>query len=536
MKRIVLAAIILVALRSLVWGNGEEIRYDPHTGVILPAGPTPAAVERETLTIEFQPSAAPQEVGMVKVLAQYRLHNPADEPLKLKIGFPMPGSAVRLAQPPVRLDGRLIDWRFLEYDELLKPLRSALIESLHRWATQHPRAMDLANQLAQLWRGDQPVERRQRERAVWEQLKTELTRAGVPEPDRRMDYWRSSLEADAFGVKQPTPGAAMKRGLPPKHKMRRNRRLDDWELRRAVIAIGQRHLLPEGRWYVDTTVVDAASGREVPQRSGDDMAGFSMLVFPLELQPKSSHRLEVVYRQSPSWDYGEDHVCRFDYILKTVRSWASFGPIETVVKAPSGLVFRSLPALRYAGMQGNLKVYRAVIEQPARNLKVTLADARALMPRLKINGDLRGRWDMLVGSTPVVPLDVLGQFLQGMGKHFESGEVVLVSAGVTLRVRPGEKRMLANDQPVPLPTPVVMRDGASYVPVEVLRALFPAAGFTLSYDAPSNTVILSSKSGFGEGRAMHRPVRKHVMKKMAVPHRAAPAPEPPAKPPAQPAD
>jgi hypothetical protein len=478
MKRTVLLLVFLAALTlpgGLAWGDGEEIQqYDPNTGVILPARPSPAQVERESLEIEFQPVEVNSAViRMVKVRAQYWLRNPTDKPLKLEIGFPAPGGAMQLVETPVRLDGRPVDWRLLHYEEMFKPLQPSLIRAMQRWADRHPRAVRLAEQIRELDSQRLPYpEREERKNAPRQQLQTELIKAGAPSPNPDAYMWlHASREA------------------PRAYR-------DLWELRRALLATGQRRLLPEERWYVDHTMLDPATGKQLPPGDGQKSLGsVSMLIFPLHLQPKGHHSLEVIYQQDPSQDREDGRLCHFGYILRTVRRWASFGPIETTIKAPARLVFHSLPALRYVGMSHGLKVYQGVILQPRRNLQVVLASREMLWPRLKVNGGLRdGRRDALVDGTPTFPTSLLGHVgLRLTDRRWQQGEVVLARKGVTLRVRPGERQMLVNGEVVPLPTPVVVRKGTSYLPLEALQALYPDYQITLSYDAPSRTVLLGAK-------------------------------------------
>jgi len=472
MNRIVFFLLALAVLVGLAWGDGEEIRHDPNTGVILPAGRTPAAVERERLEVEFRSHPEyPASVGTVKVRAQYWLRNPTDKPLELHIGFPAPGGAIELVEPPVRLDGQLGEWRLLSYDDLLKPMQPSLIRAMQRWADRHPEAL----RLAKLLRGpahSNAQERRSLEVALRNALRAGPAARGAPptfSPDVHSWLWPS-------------------REAPQRYR-------NMWTLRNAILVTGQRPLLPEGRWYVDHTVLDPATGRAVAPRDGTGGV-FSMLTFPLRLRANGPHHLQVAYRQSPSKD-PEGALWRFSYVLRTVRSWASFGPIETSIKAPAGLVFRSLPALRYAGMSQGLKVYRGVISQPQRNLQVVLAGREMLWPRLKINGHAwYGRHDMLVGGSPTAPIFALAGQMHAppyLNKRFERGEVVLQRGTTILRARPGEKRMFVNERPVALRTPIVVRNGATCLPLEGLQALYPDYDVTLTYHAPSRTVLFSAK-------------------------------------------
>jgi hypothetical protein len=470
MRRIVFVLFWLIAVGRLAWGDGEPVLYDPNAGVILPAEPTQAQVERERLEVEFLPvESAPNAVRSVKVRAQYWLRNPTDKPLKLQIGFPVPSNAVQLMEPPVRLDGQQLEWRLLEYEELLKPLRPALVRAVKRWAKQHPRAAQLAGEIRELERRRTPYrEREERLKTLRQQLRSELAKAGGATRRLRSDWLYSS-------VAPPAPDESI------------------WRLRSALLLTGQRQLLPEGRWHVDQTVLDPATGKQVWPREGyEDEGTVRMLIFPLNLKPNGRHHLKVAYQQLPSRDYYEEEALyHFGYILKTVGAWASFGPIECAVKAPAGLIFRSLPRLAYAGMSGGLKAYRGVIVAPRRNLQVVLGSQEMLWPRLKVNGHPARHWDMMVGETPVIPLRALVGYVRPLGeKRMERREVVLTRESVTLRVRPGEKQMLVNGQPVPLPVPVVVRHGNAYLPREALQALYPDCQVTVSYHAPSRTVLV----------------------------------------------
>ena len=496
MKRLLLVPVVLAALCALVWADGEEIvRYHPNTGAILPAQRTPAQVERETLDVEFQPYRYEHAIGIstVKVRAEYWLVNPTPKPLKLKIGFPAPGGALELKQTPVLMDGRPVNWRLYDYDELLKPMRPTMIRALQQWADRHPRAVQLAEEMRQLelqsrrdthpGRKDQTVERRPYDFAPprgvdkvrWAELaaklRTELRKAGQQSP----------------------PGGAYTLIYSGKEVVPPDERNDVWVLKSAILATGQRSILPEGRWYVDDTVLDPATGRPTSDPAGT----LSMLVFPLELEPNGRHRLEVVYQQTPSEQHDwadQGRVWHFNYILRTTRAWDSFGPIETTIKAPEELAFRSLPRLRCVGTTGGMKTYRGVIGQPARNLQVALATAAGLRPKLKINGHYQGRRAVFINGRAVVAAEIVGHRLpDSVSRKMEQGVVVLSRQEVTVRIRPGAKEMLVNGQPAPLSTPLVVRDGESYLPLEAIQALYPDYDVTLSYHAPSNTVLLGFK-------------------------------------------
>ena len=352
MKRIVVFLLPLALLGGLAWGNADIIRHDPSSGVILPAGPTPVRVERESLDIEFQPFERPDRppaVRAIKVRAQYWLHNPTAKPLELQIGFPVPGN-MGVVEPPVWLDGRLGEWRLLSYEELIKPLQPALARAMRRWADRHPVAMRLAKELGTLGRLGLPgAELKQRNQALMQALNAELIKAGAASPSGRASYL---LRESQYAARNP----------------------QDWTtLRAAILATGQEHLLPEGRWHVERTLLDPATGRPTqPPWADEDTRPISMLVFPLRLQPNGRHHLKVIYRQG-SGEGPEGPIYHFAYILRTTRAWADFGPIEITATAPPALVFRSLPALRYVGMSHGLKVYQGTIVQPKRNLQVALA-------------------------------------------------------------------------------------------------------------------------------------------------------------------
>jgi hypothetical protein len=71
MRRILLVSVAFLLVAGAACANGEAIRYDPSSGVILPARRTAVAVERERLDIEFQPSRTEKNyVRTVQVRAQ----------------------------------------------------------------------------------------------------------------------------------------------------------------------------------------------------------------------------------------------------------------------------------------------------------------------------------------------------------------------------------------------------------------------------------------------------------------------------------
>jgi hypothetical protein len=476
MRSLAVLAVVLFAA-GLAWGNGDVIRYEPKTGVILPGGPTAARVERETLTIEFVAQEDhPEIIRRADVRAEYAIVNPTDRPLELDIGFPISGVDPRLVETPVMLDGRPLEWRLVGYDELIRPLMPSLVKALRAWEKGHPKAMELAAQMRSLQEQQLPRgERLKREESLWQQLREELLKAGVEAPSR-----------SAPGALRPTVGQDYG---PPEEAWPQ----DVWEIRGALRETGQRGLLPEGRWWVSETMVDPATGREIRPPYADSYSpAVSMLTFSIHLDANSTHTLAVRYRQAPSGneEWSSETAYQFQYVLDTNGGWASFGPIDVTVTAPSGLVLRSLPKLRYVGPSKRQKVYQATLRDPGRNLQIALATRYMLLPRLKVNGRVQGgRYDMLVGGTPLAPAAAL----PGITRHMEQGVVVLGRNSVTVRVRPGEGQMVVNGSAVPLPTLVVVRDGRNYLPVEVVRALYPASDVMLSYDERSRTVLLGIK-------------------------------------------
>ena len=473
--RALLAVLMIAACVGVAWGNGDTIRYDPKSGVILPGEPTPARIEREALTIEFVPQDDyPLNVSRVEVHAEYAIANPTDKPLDLGIGFPITGSSPRLYETPVTLDGKPIEWRLVSYDELIRPLEPELLRAVRRWQKRHPKAMDLAAELQPLEGRQVPREQAARREELRRQFRAELARAGAPAPGGETPWWlRPSVGEDNDPA------------------------LNIWDLRGAIHATGQRGLLPEGRWNVSETMVDPATGREsrpplFTSYPGSYSPGVWMLTFSTHLDASSSHTLAVRYREAPgdNEDWNTEGAYQLQYILRTTGGWADFGPIDVTVKAPPGLVFRSLPKLRYVGPSGRQKVYQATLRDPKRNLELALATPYMLLPRLKLNGQVQAeRYDMPIGGTPLVPAAAL----PGTTRRMEQGVVVLGRNSVTVRVRPGEGQMVVDGNAVPLPTPVVVRGGRSYLPVGVARALYPSSDVMLSYDEGSRTVLLSIK-------------------------------------------
>ena len=472
-----LAVLVIAACVGVAWGNSDVFRYDPKTGAILPGKPTLARVEREKLTIEFVPQENyPETLSRADVHAEYVIANPTGKPLHLDIGFPISGAAPMLYETPVMLDGKPIEWRLVGYEELIRPLMPSLVKAVRTWQKRHPTAVELAAQMRSLQRQQLPPgERRGREEALWQQLRAELVKAGVEAPSRSaVDALRPSI-GEEYGIS---------REAWPQ---------DMWEIRGALRETGQRGLLPEGRWQVSETMVDPATGRETRPAYADSYSpAVSMLTFSIHLDANSTHTLAVRYRQGPGGneEWPSEHSYQFQYVLRTTGGWASFGPMDVTVKAPAGLVLRSLPKLRYVGPSGRQKVYQATLRDPKRNLELALATPYMLLPRLKLNGQVQAeRYDMPIGGTPLVPAAAL----PGTTRRMEQRVVVLVHNNLTVRVKPGEKQMTVDGSVFPLPTAAVVRKGRTHLPVEVVRALYPDSDVALSYDEGSRTVLLSIK-------------------------------------------
>jgi len=476
--RALLAVLVIAACVGVAWGNSDVFRYDPKTGAILPGKPTLARVEREKLTIEFVPQQNyPETLSRADVHAEYVIANPTGKPLHLDIGFPISGAAPMLYETPVMLDGKPIEWRLVGYEELIRPLMPSLVKAVRTWQKRHPKAMEMAAQMRSLQEQQLPRgERLKREEALWQQLRAELVKAGVEAPSRSAaEALRPSIGEEYGRSREAWPQ-------------------DMWEIRGALRETGQRGLLPEGRWRVSETMVEPATGRETRPAYADSYSpGVSMLTFSIHLDANSTHILAVRYRQGPGGneEWSSESSYQFQYILRTSGGWASFGPIDATVKAPSGLVLRSLPKLRYAGPSKRQKVYQATFRDPERNLLIALATPYMLLPRLKINGQLQGqRYDMLAGADVVVPRDCLPSRVNA---RMEQGEVVLRRLDVTVRAVPGEKQMVVFGRTRPLDTPLVVRRGVSYLPAEMIQALFPDSNVTLTYHEPSRTVLLGIK-------------------------------------------
>jgi hypothetical protein len=476
--RALLAVLALAVCGGVALANGEVFRYDPKTGVILPGKPTAARVERETLTIEFVPQEGHLEtLRRAEVSAEYVIANPSAKPLALDIGFPISGAGPTLTETPVMLDGNPVGWRLVEYEELIRPLAPSLVRAVRAWQRRHPRAMELAARMRSLGQQELPRgERVKQEEELWRELRAELVKAGVEAPSRNA--------ADAL---RPTVGEEY--GKPQEARSQ-----DVWALRKALRETGQRELLPEGRWDISETMVDPGTGRDTRPVYADSYSPtVTILTFSLHLDAGGRHTLAVRYRQGP-WGNEEwgwpDQAYQFQYVLRTTRGWAAFGPIDVTVKAPSPLVLRSLPKLRFVGASGEEKVYQATLRHPSRNLQIVLAKKDVLLPRLKVNGQIAGRYDMLVGGSAAVPRQALPGWLEA---RMIGGEVTLRRLDVTVQAIPGEKQMVVFGETRPLATPLVVRRGVSYLPVEMVQALFPESNVTLTYHKPSNTVLLSIK-------------------------------------------
>jgi hypothetical protein len=82
------------------------------------------------------------------------------------------------------------------------------------------------------------------------------------------------------------------------------------------------------------------------QKGWSTLAGgreLGFLLFQLSFAPGQTRKVVVAYTQHPSWEATEHvhPVFTFEYLLSPAKSWASFGPLEIVVKAPPRTVFSS---------------------------------------------------------------------------------------------------------------------------------------------------------------------------------------------------
>ncbi len=529
--RVMCCVVVLVLVGGLAWGNGDPVIYNRNTGVILPAAPTAAKVEREKLEIQFAPYEPPVPTDMryvsldlVKVRAQYWIVNPTDKSLKLDIGFPVPGGeGVVLRESPVRLDGKLVDWQLHDYNALFRPLRGRLHRAVKEWRAQHPGAVKAAQEFFVARARQNRNANKDTRRALLEARRRffgEMARAGV------QGQSPNSLEEASYAIADDGGNASWKqvgqhipkksRGVPVKQASHRSAPvMDDWILRAAILATGQRRLLPEGHWQMDTTTLDPATGRLVEPSAWQEGQNLTLLTFPLHLQPRGRHQLTVIYRQRPNADSTERYngqAYHFNYVLRTIRGWASFGPIDVTVTAPSGLALRSLPRLVPAGKKGNVTRYRAVLNNPRQNLQIALATEEALLPRLKMNGQLGyGANALVTRGVPLVAVRSLNGELHIDRIERAARDLLLTRPRVTVRVTPGGKQIDVDGASQRLAVPVTVRNGRTYVPVEVLHALYPEYQVTLSYHAPSHTVLLNYQR---EGT----PAFGGHARKMRVPH------------------
>jgi hypothetical protein len=117
-------------------------------------------------------------------------------------------------------------------------------------------------------------------------------------------------------------------------------------------------------------------------------------------------------------------------------------------------------------------------------------------PKLLVNGKPFEGQVLVVEGVPLVSVEsaVAAVTVPPPGvtvKKTAAGEIALTRPQAIVRVKPGAKQMRVDGQGVPLRMPAATHEGRTYLPVEVLQALYPDYQLALGYRAATNTVILA---------------------------------------------
>jgi hypothetical protein len=147
-------------------------------------------------------------------------------------------------------------------------------------------------------------------------------------------------------------------------------------------------------------------------------------------------------------------------------------------------------------------------------------------PKFLVNGKPAEGQVLVVEGVPLVSVEsavaVVPAAAPGVTvEKTAAGEIALTRPQAIVRVKPGAKQMRVDGQSVALPTPVVTHEGRSYVPAEVLQALYPDYRLALGYRAATNTVILAFRPKMPAGRT--GPPMAGFPGAMTGPRAAAPA-------------
>lgn len=260
--------------RSAAANMAQAVTEGERFGALVPRKSTSVRVERETLTFDIAP-----DLGSATVKATYRMA--ADEATAVEVAFAMVDASPRRENEPtpvVTIDGAHMSYRTVHMDELLGP-------RLGQWIGAHP---NVARTLGKSGAGAE--------------LAAAVKAAGGS----------CTSDCDALARwKQAMTGGEQ---LAPEELGQVT-----FEAARDVIP-GEVDALTKG-W----------SALGTPRR-------LVWLAFLLDMKAGKTREVTVAYRHFPSEDRAA-HVNStyvYDYLLSPAKAWASFGPIDVVVRAPAG--------------------------------------------------------------------------------------------------------------------------------------------------------------------------------------------------------
>jgi len=471
--------LLLVALsQSFGWCDGESftVLRDPRTGVVLPLKRAPVGVERQRLDVVLvardESEGVRREVAFeYRVVSTYWLFNPTKEEQVLKVAFPIPNRVV-LREPPVWLDGTMVEWQLLDATDFLelhrpemrrvftkmlekhKTLRTVLQKALKEWTPPRSKAASEAMSQPEL-----PLTPKQLE-TFRDRLERELKLS----PYELQPFWEAYL--DVKGKRQCSIWLLFE--IAYKYAGYRPKLLQDW----AVFD-----------WFLAPVTGKLIKWKPEPKSDWmpewEEHFRLNILTFEVRLKPNTRHTLTVRYQQpaGAAWYEGAYEGFRvqglhFTYVLKVRPSWAFFGPIDVSVRVPEYMRLRTVPTLRFIGVSKGHRVYAGKLQPYRYNLYAVAGTPDTFLPRVRaLEKEIVGRrFDKTHIFVPIKEwFDLFGSAVKW--DMDSKTATVYCEKGKHATIVVGQRTVQVHGEKVEMPAPVHFSDNRVWIPVRGLPAL-----------------------------------------------------------------
>ncbi|MFQ6099129.1 MAG: hypothetical protein ACE5O2_15465 [Armatimonadota bacterium] len=226
------------------------------------------------------------------------------------------------------------------------------------------------------------------------------------------------------------------------------------------------------------------------------LSSVELLTFSITVRARAHQELVVAYEQRP-WDAGialpGPRSYQLQYVAKVAQHWGSFGPIAVEIRAPKGPIFGCLPKAERVGDTEAQRIYRLKMNGPQSNIHVVLSDPLWWNAGLRVN-DQNRYWERPVllrsGRAFVRPKDLVTGWRKPVCSWFEGWATFKLGPN-RLRLKPGSKEAVLNDETFRLSLAPIVSKGRLYAPVEAVALLFRGGKFEAHFEDRTRTLVVN---------------------------------------------